>query len=385
MAPRLAPLYVASALQWMNFWVGTDKPFMQSIGFTPALIGLAAAGYAIVAPSLEVPFGLLADRWSRVGVLRLGAVALAFSVVLQGISTEPVVNILGKLVLAIFFAATSGTYESLLYDSLAQSARQASFGVRLGWFRLIGMSGGALGALAGGLIATFDLRLNYVLSASTAVVAIAALLLIREPHEHLARARFPARGRLGETISVIAQTPGVRTAVAGMAVCTALLQAQLEFGQFWLLAANGGRQWFGLGFAGLLVAAGLGGIVGSRLAWDRWWARGAAGGVCLAAIASLAQPLPIGLVIVVQCVLAGSAAAFSVNLTRILHDRIPSEVRTGIASVSALGGWLAFLPLAALSGWFFGIGGIVLLSMPLGVLVVAAVALSVVVPNQNRP
>ena len=200
MGLRLAPLYIASALQWMNFWVGTDKPFMHSIGFTATLIGLAAAGYAIVAPSLEVPFGLLADRWSRIGVLRVGAVALAVAVILQGLSTEPVLNIAGKVVLAVFFAATSGTYESLMYDTLAQAGDQASFAARLGWFRLIGMSAGALGALAGGVIVAYDLRLNYALSAGTAIVAIAVLSLAHEPHVNLAAPRSLAGGQLRETL-----------------------------------------------------------------------------------------------------------------------------------------------------------------------------------------
>ena len=376
MARRLAPLYIASALQWMNFWVGTDKPFMQSIGFTATLIGLAAAGYAIVAPSLEVPFGLLADRWTRIGVLRVGAVALVLAVVLQGISTEPASYVAGKLILAVFWAATSGTYESLLYDTLAQAGRQASFAARLGWFRLIGMSGGALGALGGGVIATFNMRLNYALSAGTAIAALAALLLVREPRVHLAAPRTLAGGRLRATVATIVQTPGVLRAVLGIAVCAALLQAMLEFGQFWLLAAGGQREWFGLGFAGLLIAAGMGGVISSRLPWDRRAARRAVGGIAVAAALILSQPLPIGGVIVAQSVLAACAAAFSVALTRGMHDHISSAVRTGVASVAALVGWLAFLPLAVLSGWFFDLGGIALLTVPVLALAVAAGALA---------
>ena len=38
---------------------------MTSIGFTSATVGVMAAVYAVVVPLLEVPSGMLADRWSR--------------------------------------------------------------------------------------------------------------------------------------------------------------------------------------------------------------------------------------------------------------------------------------------------------------------------------
>ena len=66
---RLAPLYAASFLQNLALWVPIEKLFMTTIGFNAASIGAMAAVYAVVVPVLEVPSGVLADRWSRRGVL----------------------------------------------------------------------------------------------------------------------------------------------------------------------------------------------------------------------------------------------------------------------------------------------------------------------------
>ena len=69
---RLAPLYAAVFLQGLVLWVPIEKLFMTSIGFDAAGVGLMAAVYAAVVPFFELPSGILADRWSRRGVLILG-------------------------------------------------------------------------------------------------------------------------------------------------------------------------------------------------------------------------------------------------------------------------------------------------------------------------
>src|SRR5262245_34134915 len=83
---RLAPLYAATFLQNLALWVPVEKLFMTSIGFNAASIGAMAAVYAVVVPVLEVPSGVLADRWSRRGVLVLASIAGVLSVLVGGIS-----------------------------------------------------------------------------------------------------------------------------------------------------------------------------------------------------------------------------------------------------------------------------------------------------------
>src|ERR687898_1984428 len=83
---RLAPLYLATFLQNLALWVPIEKLFMTTIGFTSASIGLMASVYAVVVPVLEVPSGVIADRWSRRGVLILGSLAATVSVVIGGFS-----------------------------------------------------------------------------------------------------------------------------------------------------------------------------------------------------------------------------------------------------------------------------------------------------------
>ena len=56
------------------------------------------------------------------------------------------------------------------------------------------------------------------------------------------------------------------------------------------------------------------------------------------------------MVIVAQVALALLLVATGIHLTRLLHDAVPSALRTGVASGVSTLSWLAFLPGALLFG-----------------------------------
>ncbi|QQS18851.1 hypothetical protein IPL68_02205 [Candidatus Saccharibacteria bacterium] len=61
---------------------------MRSIGFDDADIGLMVAVYSAAMLLIDIPSGLLADRWSRKGVLALASVALAGAALVGGMSNS---------------------------------------------------------------------------------------------------------------------------------------------------------------------------------------------------------------------------------------------------------------------------------------------------------
>src|SRR5580765_1486261 len=104
---RLRSLAVGLGLQNMLFWVPVEKLFMTDIGFDAAAIGVIAAIYSAVVPLLEVPFGVVADRWSRTGVLVLATIALAASSLLAGLSNDPTMYAASAVLLGVYFALSS--------------------------------------------------------------------------------------------------------------------------------------------------------------------------------------------------------------------------------------------------------------------------------------
>src|SRR4030095_16044484 len=85
---RLAPLVAAAFFGGIALWVPVEKLFLAELGFTPQSIGVMAAAYAAVVPMLEIPSGVLADRWSRRGVLLVGNAGGFLSVLVGGLSTD---------------------------------------------------------------------------------------------------------------------------------------------------------------------------------------------------------------------------------------------------------------------------------------------------------
>src|SRR5215213_11450915 len=117
---RLLPLQIGMALQGLILWVPIEKLFMTQIGFDAASVGVMAAAYAAVVPLLEVPSGILADRWSRRWVMILGCVALMASSLLGGLSHNVITYVLARWFLGVYFACGSGTVDSVVYDTVLE-------------------------------------------------------------------------------------------------------------------------------------------------------------------------------------------------------------------------------------------------------------------------
>ena len=107
-ARRLLPLQVGVALQGLILWVPIEKLFMTQIGFDAASVGAMAAAYAAVVPLLEVPSGILADRWSRSRVMILGCLALMVSSLIGGLSHNVLGYVIAAMILGVYFAFSSG-------------------------------------------------------------------------------------------------------------------------------------------------------------------------------------------------------------------------------------------------------------------------------------
>ena len=117
---RLLPLQLAVLLQGFMLWTPVEKLFMTEIGFDAAAVGVMAAAYAALVPIVEIPSGILADRWSRRGVLIVASLALALSALIGGLSTGVLSYIGSALVLGVYFAMYSGTMDA---DRLRHRAR----------------------------------------------------------------------------------------------------------------------------------------------------------------------------------------------------------------------------------------------------------------------
>jgi predicted MFS family arabinose efflux permease len=349
---RLRPLFVAVVLWNVSLWVPIEKLFETDIGFDAGSIGVLAAAYAAVVPLLEVPSGVLADRWSRRSVLVVAVVALAVSALIGGASTNVATYTASALFLGVFFALQSGTTESMVYDTLLEETGSSEgFERTIGRVRVLESLALMSSALAGGAIAEVaPLRLTYVLTVPFLAGAIAALLAFREPRLHQANEPEPLREQVITTYRTLIGRGRLRPIVTLAVLAALLMQAMLEFGPVWLVALAAPAIVYGPHWAGLMSALGLGGLLGGRLGFSRLVPVAAVGAAIVICCLVLALVHVTIAVIAAQVALTMLVVAVSIPITRRLHDAVPSGIRAGVASGVGTLTWLTFVPFAVVFG-----------------------------------
>ena len=311
-----------------------------------------AAAYAAVVPLLEVPSGILADRWSRRGVLVVASSALALCALIGGLSTDVPTYILSAMFLGVFFAMHSGTLDSVVYDTvLEETGHSDAFQRRIGRVRLTESVALVSGSLLGGWIAGIaSARLTYFLTVPFAALSAVAYLRFREPQLHKAGDRTSLRRHLVLTYRTLTRR-GRLLPIITLAVLTSLiLQLILEFGPLWLVALAAPAVLYGPYWAGLMSTLGLGGLLAGRLRLDRPATVGAVTALMALASVALTATTSVVVVTIAQVTLALLIVIAGVHGSRLLHDAIPSAIRSGVASGAGAISWLVFLPIALAFG-----------------------------------
>jgi MFS family permease len=383
---RLLPLYLATFFQALALWVPIEKLFMTTIGFNAASVGAMAAVYAIVVPLLEVPSGVLADRWSRRGVLMLACLAAIAAVVVGGLSESVPIYMVSAAFLGVFFALQSGTLESIVYDTvLEETGDSDAFEGTIGRVRVVESVALVASALAGGAIAQVaPLRVTYFITAPLLILSVAMLFRFREPRLHKSDEPEPLRRQIGTTYRTILTRGHLRLVVALTIAGSLLMQGMLEFGPLWLVALLVPPFLYGPHWAGLTGALGLGGVLGAR-AWftQRWVVQIVAAAVVACGVV-LAVSQHALLVVSVQALLTLLVVAVSIPVTRSLHDAVPSTIRAGVASGVGTLTWLAFVPFALVVGALAHSAGIDRAGWLFATVGVAAALLMIVVLPRAR-
>jgi len=166
----LIPAYVIERLFWQERGVG-----VQGVVYCEII-------YALTVVLLEIPSGVLADRFGRKRLLVItGILDIAEFVILLFARS------FWAFGLAVFIAGVgralySGSEHALLYDSLLAEGKQGEFEKLLGRLSAIDMAGTMAAALSGGVLANaLGFEFNYIVSACSMGAAFLVILTLREP------------------------------------------------------------------------------------------------------------------------------------------------------------------------------------------------------------
>ncbi len=167
-------------------------------GATPALIGLAIGIYGLTQAGLQIPFGMLSDRFGRKRLIFLGLIIFAAGSLVAGSSDHIYGVIAGRALQGA--GAVASVLMALLSDLTREEERtkaMAMVGVTIGLsFSLSLILGPVVGQIAG-LAGIFYL---------TAILAVVAMLivwkLVPNPGGRVTRGdHLPARAMLGQVLT----------------------------------------------------------------------------------------------------------------------------------------------------------------------------------------
>ena len=271
LARRLLPLQIGVALQGLILWVPIEKLFMTQIGFDAASVGAMAAAYAAVVPLLEVPSGILADRWSRSWVMILGCTALMISSLIGGLSHSVFGYVIAAMILGVYFAFSSGTVDSIVYDTvLEETGSNELYEKWIGRTRAVESAAFVFSALAGGVLAQYtSTRFTYFATIPLVGLAIIGFLRFNEPRLHQVAERMTLRSHVALTFRTMITSRAVLRVLFLVAAAGLLTQAIFEFGPLWLVAQAAPAALYGPYWAALVSTFGVAGLLIGKLNLER--------------------------------------------------------------------------------------------------------------------
>ena len=167
---NLIPAYVIERLFW------------EQRGMTIQMVVYAEIIYAVTIVLLEIPTGIIADKWGRKKMIVINAFFGCCEFLILLFATEFWHFAIVAFLAGVGCSASSGSENALLYDSLLSNGEQQSFEKCLGRLNAYDFSAAILAALSGSLMAGwFGFELNYWVSFAGMLVSLCISLLLVEP------------------------------------------------------------------------------------------------------------------------------------------------------------------------------------------------------------
>lgn len=179
----LFPVLILFAINVLNFYDRNApgalvEPMRKEFGLSDTQIGLLGSAFVWIYAIVGVPFGRIADTWSRKKLLTLGVVVWTALTALAGLATSYSLLLVSRMGVGVGEAVCAPTGTSWLGDLFPAEKRARV----LALFMLGVPVGGALGYFLSGPIAqAWGWRWAMVVAALPAVLLVPPLLMLHEP------------------------------------------------------------------------------------------------------------------------------------------------------------------------------------------------------------
>jgi MFS family permease len=325
---NLIPAYVIERLFW------------EQRGMTIQMVVYTEIIYAVTVVLLEIPTGIIADKWGRKKMVVINAFFGCCEFFILVFATQ-----FWHFAVVVFLAgvgrsACSGSENALLYDSLLSNGEAQSFEKYIGRLNMCDFSAAILAALSGSLMASrFGFELNYWVSFAGMFVSLCISLMLVEPDiKSKPDEPVAVKEYVKASVYFFRKNPGVCLVLLSGMVTGAALNFIDEFWQLYMSRLGIPVIYFGLFSAGLMFLR----LPGNMFAYaikNRFSYRTLLSGVVfvfasgflyLSAVKGYTSLVAIFLICIVSGIIEPIATGY-------LHHRIDSSMRATIDSFQSLG------------------------------------------------
>ena len=176
--------YLATALVHFGFFTPIIQLFFLDNNLTITKIALLGVAWSIVRIILEVPSGILADKWGRKKVYAISSLFTIFQVVMLIYASNYWHFFFASILSAVSYSFLSGTNTAIFYDTLKQLKKEDQFEklwARQHIFQQIPL---VIAFVASGFLYKFSPLLPFQLSLLFLVASLIVVLTFKEPKYH---------------------------------------------------------------------------------------------------------------------------------------------------------------------------------------------------------
>ncbi len=263
---QLYKIYASNFLTGLVFFYGIERVFMKSIGIDAVDIGIIVMVLAGLNMFLDVPAGIIADRWSRKGMLMLSALFIIATETIYGSSSSLWMYLMGTVFFSLYVVSTSGVYQAITYDLLRDLKRERDYSRVAGLSYGLYLIGAAVGNAVGGVLgAKYGLRFPFYISIISGVLNFIVLATLKEPKYHKQHKSENILKQFSSASSILWKMPILRSLVVFVSLMAAVETFKLEFGQLYFLRYMSSLQLLGLLWGLFAALMGVGSFIAHRI------------------------------------------------------------------------------------------------------------------------
>lgn len=175
-------MYIRSFTSNLAFFLPVMTLFFQNIVSSVTFIALVFSIMSITTLIFEIPTGVFADLFGKKKTMIIASFLTVIAITLLAFSTSFYMLVIFAIIFAFKNTLFSGTQEALYYDSIKKLGKEKDYKKILGKNKVLLQIGSFIGAISGGFMASYFLRLPFLLTIPIAIFGLILVFFITEPN-----------------------------------------------------------------------------------------------------------------------------------------------------------------------------------------------------------